>query len=70
MMKASKKDQCTTYLASTKSSNNNINDCAVANRIVLVSSMAASAPIAGYSLYAASKSAVRALAHSLDMELS
>lgn len=37
-------------------------------RIVLVSSMVARAPIAGYTLYAATKAALRAFAHSLDME--
>lgn len=37
-------------------------------RVVLTSSMVSRAPIAGYSLYAATKAALRALAHSLDME--
>jgi 3-dehydrosphinganine reductase len=37
-------------------------------RIVLVSSMAAAAPVAGFTTYAASKAAVRAFAQSLDME--
>ncbi|CCW64766.1 unnamed protein product [Phytomonas sp. EM1] len=37
-------------------------------RVVLTSSMAARAPIAGYSLYAATKAALRAFAHSVDME--
>ncbi|RNF20147.1 3-keto-dihydrosphingosine reductase [Trypanosoma cruzi] len=37
-------------------------------RIVLVSSLASRCAIAGYSSYAASKAAVRAFAHSLDME--
>ncbi|RNF17333.1 short chain dehydrogenase [Trypanosoma conorhini] len=37
-------------------------------RIVLVSSLASRCPIAGYSSYAAAKAAVRAFAHSLDME--
>lgn len=39
-------------------------------RVVLTSSMAARAPIAGYSVYAASKAGLRALAHSVDMEYS
>ena len=39
-----------------------------AGRIVLVSSMAADAPVAGFTLYGASKAAVRAFAKSLDME--
>ncbi|KAG5492457.1 hypothetical protein JKF63_01035 [Porcisia hertigi] len=37
-------------------------------RVVLTSSMAARAPIAGYSLYSATKAGLRAFAHSLDME--
>ncbi|CCW68818.1 unnamed protein product [Phytomonas sp. Hart1] len=37
-------------------------------RVVLTSSMVARAPIAGYSLYASTKAALRALAHSVDME--
>lgn len=37
-------------------------------RIVLTSSLAALAPIAGYTLYAASKAGLRAFAHSVDME--
>ncbi|EPY28653.1 3-dehydrosphinganine reductase [Strigomonas culicis] len=37
-------------------------------RVVLMSSMAARAPIAGYTLYAATKAALRAFAHSVDME--
>ncbi|KAH9597450.1 Short-chain dehydrogenase/reductase SDR [Trypanosoma melophagium] len=39
-------------------------------RIVLVSSMAARCPIAGYTVYAAAKAAVRAFGHALDMEAS
>lgn len=37
-------------------------------RIVLTSSMVARAPVAGYSLYGPTKAAVRALAHTVDME--
>ncbi|KAG5466625.1 hypothetical protein LSCM1_00790 [Leishmania martiniquensis] len=37
-------------------------------RVVLMSSMAARAPIAGYTLYSATKAGLRAFAHSLDME--
>lgn len=37
-------------------------------RVVLTSSLAALAPIAGYTLYAGTKAALRALAHSVDME--
>lgn len=37
-------------------------------RIVLTSSLAALAPIAGYTLYAGTKAGLRALAHSVDME--
>ncbi|KPI84288.1 putative short chain dehydrogenase [Leptomonas seymouri] len=37
-------------------------------RVVLTSSMAARAPIAGYALYSATKAGLRAFAHSLDME--
>nr|CCC93576.1 putative short-chain dehydrogenase [Trypanosoma congolense IL3000] len=37
-------------------------------RFVFVSSLAARCPLAGYSIYAASKAAIRAFAHSLDME--
>lgn len=37
-------------------------------RVVLTSSLAAVAPIAGYTLYAGSKAAMRATAHSVDME--
>lgn len=37
-------------------------------RIVLTSSLAALAPIAGYTLYAATKAGLRAFAHSVDME--
>ncbi|CAJ1035846.1 putative KR domain/short chain dehydrogenase/Enoyl-(Acyl carrier protein) reductase [Leishmania utingensis] len=39
-------------------------------RVVLTSSMAARAPIAGYTLYSATKAGLRAFAHSLDMETS
>ncbi|KAG5490914.1 hypothetical protein JIQ42_00799 [Leishmania sp. Namibia] len=37
-------------------------------RVVLMSSMVARAPIAGYTLYSATKAGLRAFAHSLDME--
>lgn len=37
-------------------------------RVVLTSSLAALAPIAGYTLYAGTKAGLRALAHSADME--
>ncbi|KAK7198219.1 3-keto-dihydrosphingosine reductase [Novymonas esmeraldas] len=37
-------------------------------RVVLTSSMVARAPIAGYTLYSATKAGLRAFAHSLDME--
>ncbi|CBH15418.1 short-chain dehydrogenase, putative [Trypanosoma brucei gambiense DAL972] len=39
-----------------------------AGRVVFVSSLAARCPLAGYSVYAASKAAIRAFAHSMDME--
>jgi 3-dehydrosphinganine reductase len=37
-------------------------------RVVLVSSMAGTAPVAGFTVYGATKAAVRAFAQSLDME--
>ncbi|GET92549.1 short chain dehydrogenase, putative [Leishmania tarentolae] len=37
-------------------------------RVVMTSSMVARAPIAGYTLYSATKAGLRAFAHSLDME--
>ncbi|KAG8342306.1 short chain dehydrogenase Polysaccharide biosynthesis protein KR domain [Trypanosoma vivax] len=39
-------------------------------RIMFISSLAAYCPIAGYSVYSGTKAAIRALAHSIDMEYS
>eukprot|EP00672_Neobodo_designis_P017043 CAMPEP_0174843858 /NCGR_PEP_ID=MMETSP1114-20130205/10782_1 /TAXON_ID=312471 /ORGANISM="Neobodo designis, Strain CCAP 1951/1" /LENGTH=330 /DNA_ID=CAMNT_0016078089 /DNA_START=37 /DNA_END=1032 /DNA_ORIENTATION=- len=39
-----------------------------AGRVVLVSSMAGTAPVAGFTVYGATKAAIRAFAQSLDME--